>query len=106
MSMARWRLGHQLPEFQSSTSIPNPIHLSLTGGLSLLATNPYLQLLAGSCSQITPTTLIFFKHDEDWVLFISLLVYELYVGRGQKTSRGSCFEGFSLYHAGQELLHG
>lgn len=55
---------------------------------------------------LTILIFFFFKHDKDWVLFISLLVYELYVGRGQKTSKGSCFEGFPLYHAGQELLYG
>lgn len=51
------------------------------------------------------TALIFLKLYKDWVLFISLLVYELFVGRGQKTSKGSRFEGFSLHHAGQEPLY-
>lgn len=37
---------------------------------------------------------------------ISCLIYELHVGRGQKTRKGRCFGGFPLYHTGQELLYG
>lgn len=97
-----WHSASRAPVQHPST---NPIHPSLTRGLRLHARNPYLQLWAGSCSQITTTALIFLKLYKDWVLFISLLVYELFVGRGQKTSKGSRFEGFSLQHAGQEPLY-
>lgn len=53
----------------------------------------------------------YIKHNIFYVIFIinyliSCPVYELFVGKGQKTRKGPHFGGFPLYHAGQELLYG